>query len=298
MVAHWHAAVGGCGGAAGAHRIDERARPVVTMGKKGGKPKGAKSGGGGRKGQGQQQKASVAQNRLDESTKQFMFTILGLSKTLPDGSRQLLKDINLCFYPGAKIGLVGLNGAGKSTLMKIMAGVDTEFDGTVKPLAGKSVGYLPQEPELEGETVGESIAKGVAAGQAEIDRFNELSAKMCEPLDDDEMEKCMNELAAVQEKIDAGNLWELDRIVERASLALRCPPNDAKVDVLSGGEKRRVALARLLLENHDMPLLDEPTNHLDAQSVAWFQTYLADFQGTVLAITHDRYFLEETQVDP
>ena len=272
-----------------------RARPVVMMGKKGGKPKGAKSGGGGgRKGQGQQQKASVAQNRLDESTKQFMFTILGLSKTLPDGSRQLLKDINLCFYPGAKIGLVGLNGAGKSTLMKIMAGVDTEFDGTVKPLAGKSVGYLPQEPELEGETVGESIAKGVAAGQAEIDRFNELSAKMCEPLDDDEMEKCMNELAAVQEKIDAGNLWELDRIVERASLALRCPPNDAKVDVLSGGEKRRVALARLLLENHDMLLLDEPTNHLDAQSVAWLQTYLADFQGTVLAITHDRYFLEET----
>jgi sulfate-transporting ATPase len=263
-----------------------RARPAVMMGKKGGKPKGGK--------QGQQEKKKVKDQREGEFTKQFMYTILGLTKTLPDGSRTLLKDINLCFYPGAKIGLVGLNGAGKSTLMRIMAGVDTEFDGKCEPLAGKSVGYLMQEPELEGETVGESIAKGVAAGQAELDRFNELSARMCEPLDDDEMEKCMNDLAAVQEKIDAGNLWELDRIVERASLALRCPPNDAKVEVLSGGEKRRVALARLLLEQHDMLLLDEPTNHLDAQSVAWLQTYLADFKGTVLAITHDRYFLEDT----
>ena len=184
-----------------------------------------------------------------------MFTILGLTKNLPDGSRTLLKDINLCFYPGAKIGLVGLNGAGKSTLLRVMAGVDTEFDGTVKPLAGASIGYLPQEPTLEGETVGESIDMGVAAGKAELDKFEALSAKMCEPLDDDEMQKCMDDLAKVQEKIDAGNLWELDRIVERASLALRCPPRDAKVDVLSGGEKRRVALARLLLESHDMLLL-------------------------------------------
>ena len=166
------AAAVGCGGAAGiTHaRLPDCHHPSaagIHDGQKGGKPKGAKSSSGaGRKGQGQQQKASVAQNRLDESTKQFMFTILGLSKTLPDGSRQLLKDINLCFYPGAKIGLVGLNGAGKSTLMKIMAGVDTEFEGTVKPLARASVGYLPQEPTLEGETVGESIAKGVAAGQA------------------------------------------------------------------------------------------------------------------------------------
>ena len=268
-----------------------RFAPPLMKGKKGGgKPKGAKSGGGGgRKGQGQQEKASVKQNRLDESTKQFMFTILGLTKNLPDGSRTLLKDINLCFYPGAKIGLVGLNGAGKSTLLRVMAGVDTEFDGTVKPLAGASIGYLPQEPTLEGETVGESIDMGVAAGKAELDKFEALSAKMCEPLDDDEMQKCMDDLAKVQEKIDAGNLWELDRIVERASLALRCPPRDAKVDVLSGGEKRRVALARLLLESHDMLLLDEPTNHLDAQSVAWLQTFLSDFKGTVVAITHDRY---------
>ena len=175
-----------------------------------------------------------------------------------------------------------------------MAGVDSEFDGTVKPLAGASIGYLPQEPKLEGATVGESIEGGVAAGRAELERFEALSAKLSEPLDDDEMNAAMEELAAVQERIEANNLWELDRIVERASLALRCPPADAKVDVLSGGEVRRVALAKLLLESHDMLLLDEPTNHLDAQSVAWLQTYLADFKGTVVAITHDRYFLEET----
>jgi len=270
-----------------------RACLPLMMGKK---PKDVKSGkpGTGRKGQGQQEKASVREARFDAATKQFMYTIVGLSKTLPDGSRQLLKNINLSFFPGAKIGLVGLNGAGKSTLMKIMAGVDTEFDGMAQPLHGASFGYLPQEPTLVGETVGESIEAGVAAGRAELRRFEQLSAKMCEPLEEAEMEAAMAEMTRCQERIDAGNLWELDRIVERASLALRCPPSDAKVAVLSGGEKRRVALARLLLENHDMLLLDEPTNHLDAQSVAWLQTYLNDFPGTVVAITHDRYFLEET----
>jgi energy-dependent translational throttle protein EttA len=306
-----------------------RACMPLMMGKK---PKDVKSGkpGTGRKGQGQQEKASVREARFDAATKQFMYTIVGLSKTLPDGSRQLLKNINLSFFPGAKIGLVGLNGAGKSTLMKIMAGVDTEFDGMAQPLHGASIGYLPQEPTLVGETVGESIEAGVAAGRAELRRFEQLSAKMCEPLEEAEMEAAMAEMTRCQERIDAGNLWELDRIVERASLALRCPPSDAKVRVLaiacqvesacecppsdakvrvhlnacdcvrhqvavlSGGEKRRVALARLLLENHDMLLLDEPTNHLDAQSVAWLQTYLNDFPGTVVAITHDRYFLEET----
>jgi sulfate-transporting ATPase len=278
--------------AVGARNAAPRCMPPLCLAKKGGKPKGAKSGG--RKQQGQQEKKAVRDQRQEEFSKQFMYTILGLTKTLPDGSRTLLKDINLCFYPGAKIGLVGLNGAGKSTLMKIMAGVDTEFDGTAKPLAGASIGYLPQEPTLDGETVAESIEAGVKAGRAELDKFEALSAKLCEPLDDDEMTAAMDELAAVQEKIDAQNLWELDRIVERASMALRCPPADAKVEVLSGGEKRRVALARLLLEGHDMLLLDEPTNHLDAQSVAWLQTYLADFKGTVVAITHDRYFLEET----
>jgi len=271
--------------------------PPCVLGKKGGKPKGAKSGGGapkGKKGQGQQEKAAVREARFDAATKSFMYTIIGLSKTLPDGSRQLLKNINLSFFPGAKIGLVGLNGAGKSTLMKIMAGVDSEFEGTAKPLQGASIGYLPQEPTLEGETVGESIEKGVASGRAELTKFEELSAKMCEPLEDDEMTQVMEDMAKCQEKIDAANLWELDRVVERASLALRCPPRDALVEYLSGGEKRRVALARLLLEGHDMLLLDEPTNHLDAQSVAWLQTYLNDFAGTVVAITHDRYFLEET----
>ena len=204
--------------------------------KKGGKPKGSK-------GQGQQEKASVQQNRQDEFTKQFMYTILKLSKSLPDGSRNLLKDINLCFYPGAKIGLVGLNGAGKSTLLRIMAGVDTEFDGTCAPKPGASIGYLPQEPTLEGATVGESIDMGVASGKALLSEFEALSAQLCEPMEDDEMQKCLDKLASVQDKIEAGNLWELDRIVERASLALRCPPRDADVSVLSGGEKRRVAYA-------------------------------------------------------
>ena len=260
--------------------------------KKGGKPKGAK--GGKSKGQPRQQETKARQEeRFDAQTKQFIFSILGLSKTIPDGSRTLLKDINLCFYPGAKIGLVGLNGAGKSTLLKIMAGVDTEFDGTAKPLAGASIGYLPQEPTLDGATVQESIDVGVASGRALLQKFEDLSAKLCEPLDDDAMEATMAELASTQESIDAANLWELDRIVERAMLALRCPPADAKTDTLSGGECRRVALAKLLLEGHDMLLLDEPTNHLDAQSVAWLQTYLQNFKGTVVAITHDRYFLEK-----
>ena len=207
-----------------------RACLPLMMGKK---PKDVKSGkpGTGRKGQGQQEKASVREARFDAATKQFMYTIVGLSKTLPDGSRQLLKNINLSFFPGAKIGLVGLNGAGKSTLMKIMAGVDTEFDGMAQPLHGASIGYLPQEPTLVGETVGESIEAGVAAGRAELRRFEQLSAKMCEPLEEAEMEAAMAEMTRCQERIDAGNLWELDRIVERASLALRCPPSDAKVRV-------------------------------------------------------------------
>jgi len=209
-----------------------RACLPLMMGKK---PKDVKSGkpGTGRKGQGQQEKASVREARFDAATKQFMYTIVGLSKTLPDGSRQLLKNINLSFFPGAKIGLVGLNGAGKSTLMKIMAGVDTEFDGMAQPLHGASIGYLPQEPTLVGETVGESIEAGVAAGRAELRRFEQLSAKMCEPLEEAEMEAAMAEMTRCQERIDAGNLWELDRIVERASLALRCPPSDAKVRVLA-----------------------------------------------------------------
>jgi len=263
----------------------------IMMAKKGGgkKPKSS--------GQQTKQQAKQSQSRqssLDDSTKSFIFTILGLSKTLPDGSRQLLKDINLCFYPGAKIGLVGLNGAGKSTLLKIMAGVDTEFEGTAKPQSGATIGYLPQEPELEGRTVQESIDLAVASSKALLAQFEELSAKVCEPMDDDAMEQALAELGRVQDEIESKDLWELDRVVSRAMEALRCPPGDAEVAVLSGGEKRRVALARLLLESPDLLLLDEPTNHLDAQSVAWLQTFLQDFKGTVVAITHDRYFLETT----
>ena len=270
-----------------------RMPPPIMMGKKkGGKPKGDM--GGGKKKQGQQEKASVAQNRVQEQTKSFIYTILGLTKALPDGSRTLIKNINLCFFSGVKIGLVGLNGSGKSTLMKIMAGADTEYDGECTPAKWASVGYLPQEPELAGATVQESIDAGVAQGRKLLARFDELSVKLAEPLEPDEMEATMNELERVQESIEAANLWELDRIVERAMEQLRCPPPDADVTKLSGGERRRVALARLLLEGHDMLLLDEPTNHLDAQSVAWLQSYLEGFQGTVVAITHDRYFLEKS----
>jgi len=233
-------------------------------------------------------------DRFDALTRQFMFTIKGLTKTLPDGSRTLLKNIHLCFYPGAKIGVVGLNGSGKSSLLKIMAGVDKEFQGEAVPMPGASIGYLPQEPTLEGKTVMDNVNLGVKKSQDLLDRFTELSAKCAEPLSDDEMSKVMDELTEVQNKIDAGNLWEIDRVKQRAMDALRCPPPDAIVDVLSGGEKRRVALARLLLENHDLLLLDEPTNHLDAESVAWLERYLQDFKGTVVGITHDRYFLENS----
>ena len=218
-----------------------------------------------------------------------MYTILGLTKSLPDGSRTLLKDINLCFYPGAKIGLVGLNGAGKSTLMRIMAGVDTEFDGTAKPLKGASIGYLPQEPTLEGATVSESIEAGVAAGRPSRPlrgaRPSCASARRRRDGADDG--RARSRRRSTRKTCGSSTAsW---------SARSRCAAaGDAKVDVLSGGEKRRVALARLLLEGHDLLLLDEPTNHLDAQSVAWLQTYLADFKGTVVAITHDRYFLEET----
>jgi len=269
--------------------------PITMMGKKSGKPKGEnKFKAGGKKQQGQQEKKSVKDNRAAESAKSFIYTILGLTKKLPDGTRTLIKNINLCFFPGAKIGLVGLNGAGKSTLMKIMAGTDTEFDGECTPAPWASVGYLAQEPELEGQTVKESIDAGVAQGRALLARFDEISNQLSEPLEPEAMDAAMAELARVQESIEAGNLWELDRTVERAMQQLRCPPPEAQVSTLSGGERRRVALARLLLEGHDMLLLDEPTNHLDAQSVAWLQSYLEGFRGTVVAITHDRYFLEKS----
>jgi len=234
------------------------------------------------------------EDKFDAMTRKFMFTIQGLTKTLPDGSRTILKNINLCFFPGAKIGVVGSNGSGKSSLLKVMAGVDKEFTGTAVPMPKASVGYLPQEPHLEGKTVLDNINLGVKKSQDLLDRFTELSLKCSEPLSDVEMSAVMNELEETQNKIDAGNLWELDRFKQRAMDALRCPPADSLVQYLSGGEKRRVAIAKLLLENHDLLLLDEPTNHLDAESVAWLEKYLSDFKGTVVAITHDRYFLENS----
>ena len=256
------------------------------------KNKGGGGGYGGGGGQQQQEKASVQEQRFDAATRQFMFTIMGLSKTLPDKSKTLLKDINLCFYPGAKIGVVGMNGSGKSTLLKIMAGVDKEFDGTARPLPGASIGYLPQEPELEFETVQECVDHAVSSSRKVLDEYNDLSMKLADPdITPDEMEKTMSDLEKIGDQIEASNLWELDRTVERAMDSLRVPPGDAKTAVLSGGEKRRVSLCQLLLASHDMILLDEPTNHLDAESIEWLEQFLAEYKGTVVSITHGAYFL-------
>lgn len=238
------------------------------------------------------QKQSQA-DKFDALTRQYMMTLTKVNKVLPQG-KQILKNINLAFYPGAKIGVVGLNGSGKSSLLKIMAGADTQFDGGAVPMPGASVGYLAQEPTLEGKTVQDNIDLGCKKSQDVLDRFNDLSLKLGEDLSTDEMDKVTQELSDVQDKIEAANMWELDRMKERAMQALRCPPPDQDVSVLSGGEKRRVAIAKLLLENHDLLLLDEPTNHLDAESVAWLEKFLQDFKGTVVAITHDRYFLENS----
>jgi len=215
-----------------------------------------------------------------------------LSKTF-QGGRELLKNISLSFFPGAKIGVLGANGAGKSTLLKIMAGLETEFNGEAWSAEGARVGFLPQEPELDpGKDVEANVMDGVGEVKDLIDRFNEVSAKFAEPLDDDEMNALLEEQGELQEKIDAANGWEIERTVEMAMDALRCPPGDADVTKLSGGEKRRVALCRLLLQKPDLLLLDEPTNHLDAESVAWLELHLQEYPGTVVAITHDRYFLD------
>ena len=223
---------------------------------------------------------------------QYIYVMKQLNKILP-GGRELLKNISLSFYPGAKIGVLGVNGAGKSTLLKIMAGIETEFNGEAWSADGASVGYLPQEPELDpSKDVAGNVMEGVGAIKNLIDRFNEVSAKFAEPLEDDEMNKLLEEQGELQEQIDAANGWELERTIEMAMDALRCPPGDANVDKLSGGERRRVALCQLLLQKPDLLLLDEPTNHLDAESVAWLERFLHEYEGTVVAITHDRYFLD------
>jgi ATP-binding cassette ChvD family protein len=223
---------------------------------------------------------------------QYIYVMKGLSKTYP-GGKQVLKDIWLSFFPGAKIGVLGLNGSGKSSLLRIMAGVDQDFTGEAWAADGVKIGFLPQEPALDPtKTAGENVMEGVRETKALLDRFNAVSARFGEELSDDEMNALIAEQAELQEKIDAANAWELERAVEIAMDALRCPPADADVKTLSGGERRRVALCRLLLSRPDMLLLDEPTNHLDAESVAWLERFLKEFPGTVVAVTHDRYFLD------
>jgi len=221
---------------------------------------------------------------------QYIFTMNRVGKVVPP-KREILKDISLSFYPGAKIGVLGLNGSGKSTLLRIMAGLDTEIEGEARPQPGIKIGYLPQEPQLDpNKDVRGNVEEGVAETKALLDRFNEVSAQFAEP--DADFEALMAEQGKLQDKIDAANAWELERHLEVAADALRLPPWDADVSTLSGGERRRVALCRLLLSNPDMLLLDEPTNHLDAESVAWLERFLAEFSGTVVAVTHDRYFLD------
>jgi sulfate-transporting ATPase len=223
---------------------------------------------------------------------QFVYTMQDLGKVVPT-DRVVLADITLAFLPGAKIGVLGANGAGKSSLLRIMAGVDTDFVGEARPATGIRVGYLPQEPELDPDKdVLGNVEEGVAEVRALLRRFEEVSAKFAEPLDDDAMAALLEEQAQLQDRIDAAGAWELDRALEVAMDALRCPPGDAAVATLSGGERRRVALCRLLLQKPDLLLLDEPTNHLDAESVAWLERFLQEYPGTVVAVTHDRYFLD------
>ena len=224
---------------------------------------------------------------------QYIYVMKGLGKTYP-GGREVLKNIWLSFLPGAKIGVLGPNGAGKSTLLRIMAGIEKDFSGEAWAAEGVRVGYLPQEPVLDPKKdVAGNVMEGLGEVKALVERFEAVSARFAEELSDDEMNALIAEQGELQEKIDAANGWEIERTVEIAMDALRCPPGDADVGTLSGGERRRVALCRLLLQKPDLLLLDEPTNHLDAESVAWLQRFLHDYAGTVVTVTHDRYFLDE-----
>ena len=223
---------------------------------------------------------------------EFIFTMVGVTKVHPP-DKKVLDNITLAFYPGAKIGVIGANGSGKSSLMRIMAGVDTQHAGEARPLPGTRIGYFSQEPDLSGaKTVQDAVNEGVADIRALLTRFEEVSMKLGEPMDDDAMNKLLAEQASLQDKIDAADAWNLDRHLDLAMDALRLPPAEAEIANLSGGEKRRVALCRLLLSRPDMLLLDEPTNHLDAESVAWLEHFLHEYPGTVVAVTHDRYFLD------
>ncbi|KQT32680.1 ABC transporter ATP-binding protein [Sphingomonas sp. Leaf412] len=224
---------------------------------------------------------------------QYTYVMKGLSKTFPGANKPVLKDIHLQFLPSAKIAIIGPNGSGKSTLMKIMGGIDTEFTGEAWAAEGIRVGYLPQEPQLDPtKTVIENVRLGAGPVVGMVERFNAISAEMGDPKDDTDFDALMAEMGELQEKIDAADGWSLDSQLEQAMEALRCPPSDAPVTNLSGGEKRRVALVRLLLEKPEILLLDEPTNHLDAESVAWLENYLKEYTGNVILVTHDRYFLD------
>ncbi|MCU0873588.1 MAG: ATP-binding cassette domain-containing protein, partial [Pirellulaceae bacterium] len=224
-------------------------------------------------------------------SKQYIYTIAGLTKK--HAQREVLKDIWLAFYPGAKIGVLGRNGAGKSSLLRIMAGQDTEFDGEAHLTDGFTRGFLPQEPVLNPDKdVWGNVEEAVAHRRAMLDRYNEISAKLGEPLDERQMQKLYDELARLQDQIDTTNTWELDREIEIAFEVMNLPPREAAVETLSGGERRRVALCKLLLQRPDLLLLDEPTNHLDAEAVAWLERHLSEYPGTVVAVTHDRYFLD------
>ena len=223
---------------------------------------------------------------------QYIYTMNRVSKVVPP-KRTILRDISLSFFPGAKIGVLGLNGSGKSSLLKIMAGIDTAIDGEARPQSGIRIGFLPQEPQLDPEqNVRSAVMEGVGGTYKLLDRFNKISDRFAEPMSDDEMNNLLAEQAKLQDAIDAAGGWELERKLEIAADALRLPPWEAKIDKLSGGEKRRVALCRLLLSAPDMLLLDEPTNHLDAESIAWLERYLEEYPSTVIAVTHDRYFLD------
>ena len=223
---------------------------------------------------------------------QFIFTMKDLRKVTPQG-KEILKGIWLSFYAGAKIGVLGANGAGKSTLLRIMAGVEKDFGGEAFAAEGTTIGFLPQEPQLDpSKTVLQHVEEAVAPTRALLTRFEDVANRLGEPMSDEEMEKLLAEQGRIQDAIDAANAWELDRTLEIAMDALRLPPGDADVTTLSGGERRRVALCRVLLQQPDMLLLDEPTNHLDAESVAWLERHLQEYKGTVVAVTHDRYFLD------
>jgi sulfate-transporting ATPase len=226
-----------------------------------------------------------------DTTQEVVFSIVQLEKAF--GSRTILNGISLSFLRGARIGVIGPNGQGKSTLLRIMSGADTEYAGDVVPANGLTVGYVPQEPHLDQElTVGENVAKGVARIRAMLHEYEDISAKLADGPDEDTMNALLDKMTRLQERIEACDGWELDRHVEQAMMALRCPPSDRKIATLSGGEKRRVALCQKLLEHPDLLLLDEPTNHLDADTVAWLEKHLQNYNGTIILVTHDRYFLD------